>query len=73
MSIIILRPAEPEHDFEQLAAWFSLLEDEPSSTSGLQTYYAEQKTRITQQVAQNDRGSCWGSIGLPATRGNPTG
>ncbi|MCL4805281.1 MAG: GNAT family N-acetyltransferase [Anaerolineae bacterium] len=71
MSIIILRPAEPEHDFEQLAAWFSLLEDEPSSTSGLQTYYAEQKTRITQQVAQNDRGELLGFYWATRDQGKP--
>jgi hypothetical protein len=29
MNTITLRPAEPERDFEQIAAWFALREDNP--------------------------------------------
>lgn len=60
MPTAILRPADPERDFEQLAAWFSLLEDEPSSASGLRRYYERQKTWITHQVAENGRGELSG-------------
>lgn len=56
----ILRPAKPECDFRQLAAWFSLLEDEPSSESGLKEYYEKQRGRIIQKVAENEQGELQG-------------
>jgi len=51
VSTFVLRPAEPERDFEQLAAWFSILEDETTTESELQEYYNTQRERITQKVA----------------------
>jgi len=58
-----LRAAEPERDFGQLAAWFSSLEDEPTSEVELRTYYEEQKQRIVQTVAEDEHGKllgfCW--------------
>jgi GNAT superfamily N-acetyltransferase len=51
-----LRPADPEQDFGQLAAWFSLLEEDASSEQGLREYYARRRERILQQVAEDARG-----------------
>jgi GNAT superfamily N-acetyltransferase/RimJ/RimL family protein N-acetyltransferase len=53
MNTIILRPAEPERDFGQLAVWFSSLEDEPASEPDLKEYYEEQRERIIQMVAED--------------------
>lgn len=60
MATIILRLADPERDFGQLAAWFSLLEDERSSAPGLREYYETQRARITQRVAENEQGELLG-------------
>jgi GNAT superfamily N-acetyltransferase len=60
MKTIRLRPAEPERDFGQLAAWFSILEDEPNSESGLKDYYEKQKQQITQRVAEDEHGNLLG-------------
>ena len=53
MRTVALRPAEPEHDFGQLAAWFLVLEDESTTESGLQEYYEREKERIVQRVAED--------------------
>ena len=50
MRMIAVRPAEPARDFGQLAAWFSILEDETTTEVGLQEYYEKQKARIVQRV-----------------------
>jgi RimJ/RimL family protein N-acetyltransferase/ribosomal protein S18 acetylase RimI-like enzyme len=57
---ITLRLAEPEKDFVQLAAWFSLLEDEPSTDASLQEYYQKEHGRITQRVAVGAQGELAG-------------
>jgi len=55
MKTIILRPAESETDFAQLANWFSLLEDDPLSAQGLKEYYQKRKEIITQRIAENEK------------------
>jgi len=55
-----LRPAEPETDFRQLAAWFSILEDEPTTETGLNEYYARNQPRIIQKVAEAEHGELVG-------------
>jgi GNAT superfamily N-acetyltransferase len=60
VNTIILRPAEPERDFGQLAVWFSSLEDEPTSESDLKEYYEEQRRRIIQMVAEDGQGELLG-------------
>lgn len=60
MKFFSLRPAEPEHDFGQLAAWFSILEDETTTETGLQTYYEQAKARITQRAAVAENGELLG-------------
>jgi len=60
MISITLRLANPAKDFAQLAAWFTLLEDEPSTEAGLQEYYQKHQERITQQVAQDTQGELVG-------------
>lgn len=57
---ISLRPAEPEKDFAVLAAWFTILEDEPSTEASLQEYYHKAQGRITQRVAENEQGELLG-------------
>ena len=60
MNPIILRSAEPERDFGQLAAWFSTLEDEPNTEPGLRAYYEKERERIVQRVAQDEQGELLG-------------
>ncbi len=60
MKPLLLRPAEPEHDFAQLAGWFSLLEDETTSEPGLREYYEQEQARITQRVAVDAQGELLG-------------
>ena len=60
MKTIIMRPAEPERDFWQLAAWFSILEGEPNSESGLKEYFHKDRERIVQRVAEDEQGELLG-------------
>lgn len=63
MKIFALREADPKRDFDQIAAWFSILEDEPTSGPRLIEYYEKHRERIIQQVAENEQGQligfCW--------------
>ncbi len=63
MKTINLRPADPQRDFEQIAEWFSILEDEPTSKSRLVEYYEKHMDRIIQKAAENEYGQlagfCW--------------
>ena len=49
----VLRPAEPDRDFAKLAEWFSILEDEPNSETGLRDYHEKNRERIFHRVAQD--------------------
>ncbi len=72
MQSFVLRPAEPGHDFRQLAAWFSILEGEPTTEPGLRTYYQAEQARITQQVAVADHGELLGFSWATRDRLQPT-
>lgn len=71
LSSIILRPADPDHDFRQLAAWFSILEDEPSTEASLQAYYEKQRERIWQKVAVDEAGELVGFYWVARDRLTP--
>jgi len=61
MKTITLRPAELERDFGQLAALFSLEQDEPTSEPGLKVDYEEHKERIIRlMVAEDEQGELLG-------------
>ena len=60
MKTIILRPAEPERDFGQLAVWFSILEDDALSEQGLKEYYEKRRELIIQRVAEDEQGELLG-------------
>jgi RimJ/RimL family protein N-acetyltransferase/predicted GNAT family acetyltransferase len=60
MRTIILRPADPERDFGQLAAWFSILEGEPNSEAGLKEYFDKERERTIQRVAEDEQGQLMG-------------
>lgn len=60
MNSIHLRPAAPERDFEQLAAWFSLLEDGTTTAAGLAAYYEREQARIVQKTAVDAHGELLG-------------
>lgn len=51
MATIRLRPAEPERDFAELAAFFTILEDWPSTAQGLREFYERERARTVQAVA----------------------
>lgn len=63
MNSTVLRPAVPERDFGQLAAWFSTLEDERTTEAGLKEWYEKQRERVIQMVAEDEQGEllgfCW--------------
>jgi len=60
MGTITIRPAEPDRDFVQLAAWFSIMEDEPTTDARLKEYYDREKERIIQRVAMEEQGDLLG-------------
>ncbi len=60
MKTIALRPAEPERDFGQLAAWFSILEDDALPEQGLKEYYEKRREQTIQRVAENKQGELLG-------------
>ncbi len=71
MSAIILRPADPERDFAQLADWFTLLEGETSTESSLKDYYTSHQSRITQQLAVDEQDNRLGFSWATRNRFNP--
>ena len=61
MEQIHLRPAEPERDFAQLAALFTLEQDEPTTESALAADYEAHKARIFRlMVAEDAQGNLLG-------------
>jgi GNAT superfamily N-acetyltransferase len=60
MKNIQLRPAEPERDFKQLAAWFSSFEDEPTTESGLHEWYEKVKQNTIPVVAEDEQAELFG-------------
>jgi GNAT superfamily N-acetyltransferase len=60
MKTIRLRPAEPDRDFKQLAAWFTLLENEENTETSLQEWYTNHHARILQTVAEDEHGDLLG-------------
>lgn len=60
MKHVILRPADPEQDFEQLAGWFSDLEGWTNTLAGLQAYYQKNLEQVTQRVAVAEPGELLG-------------
>jgi GNAT superfamily N-acetyltransferase len=55
-----MRPAEPDKDFGTLAAWFTSIEDEASTETGLKEYYQRVQERVTAQVAVDAAGALAG-------------
>jgi RimJ/RimL family protein N-acetyltransferase/GNAT superfamily N-acetyltransferase len=66
-----LRPAVPEQDFGQLAAWFTILEDESNTEPGLRAYYERERQRIVQRVAQDEKGELLGFYWVEPDRSEP--
>lgn len=60
MNNILFRPVQPDQDFEQLAAWFTQLEDFLNTEAGLKVYYQSHKDRIIAVSALNDVGDLLG-------------
>lgn len=61
MNQIHLRPAEPERDFAQLAALFTLEQDEPTTEAALAADYEAHKARIIRlMVAEDAQGNFLG-------------
>ena len=60
MDTIRLRPAEPERDFGQLAAFFTILEDWPSTEQGLNEFYERERERTLHAVAEDETGDLLG-------------
>jgi GNAT superfamily N-acetyltransferase len=56
MKTLTLRPADPAHDFAELAALFSLEGDQPTTEPGLKADYEEHKERIFRLMVAQDEG-----------------
>ena len=56
MNTIHLRPVESESDFDQLAAWFTILENETSTGPEIKKEYDELKERLLVKVAADEQG-----------------
>jgi len=56
MTSIHFRPAEPDRDFAQLAEWFTIIEDQINTETGLKEYYEKQKQRTAICVAESIAG-----------------
>ena len=68
-----LRPADPERDFAQLAALFTLEGDEPTTEPGLKADYDEHKERILRlMVAEDDSGELLGFNWATRSRSDAT-
>ena len=68
MDTIRLRPAEPKRDFGQLAAFFTILEDWPSTEQGLNEFYERSVSVRFMLWLRMRPASCWASTGRSATR-----
>jgi GNAT superfamily N-acetyltransferase len=55
-----MRPAEPERDFAQLAVFFTILEDWPSTEQGLNEFYERERERTLHTVAEDEAGKLLG-------------
>lgn len=71
MTGLTLRPADPERDFAQLAAWFTILEDETSTDASLKAYYEENQARISHKVAEDAAGELLGFYWVARDRLQP--
>lgn len=60
MKTMVLRPAELERDFEQIAVLFTSQEDEKTSQTELKEYYQKNIERIIHRVAEDENGKLLG-------------
>ncbi len=72
MTTLTLRSVEPERDFEQLAALFTLEQDEPTTAASLTADYEAHKARIFRlRVVENEAhellGFSWATISPAAS------
>ena len=49
-----IRNTDPNRDFERIASWFSILENEESSQQSLQEYYEKRITDVFSKVVVSD-------------------
>jgi GNAT superfamily N-acetyltransferase len=56
MNTIQLRPVESDGDFDQLAAWFTILENETSTGPDIKKEYEQLKERLLVKVAADEQG-----------------
>jgi GNAT superfamily N-acetyltransferase len=56
MTGIHFRTAEPDSDFTQLAEWFTIIEDQINTETGLKEYYEKQKERTAICMAESESG-----------------
>ncbi len=71
MTAIRLRPADPDRDFAQLAAWFTILEDETNTEASLREYFGKERERVTHRVAEAGPGELLGFYWATRDRWRP--
>jgi GNAT superfamily N-acetyltransferase len=60
MNNISLRAVDPGHDFKQLAAWFTIIEEELNTEPGLRDWYEKSQPRVSNKVAIDEQGKLLG-------------
>jgi L-amino acid N-acyltransferase YncA len=71
MSNPIIRIADPDRDFKQLADWFTILEDQPSTETALLEFYSKNRENCFLKVAENDDGILTGFYWVDRSRVDP--
>jgi RimJ/RimL family protein N-acetyltransferase/L-amino acid N-acyltransferase YncA len=71
MTNTFIRTADPEQDFRQLADWFTILEDQPSTETALLEFYSKNRENCFSKVAEGDDGILTGFYWVDRSRVDP--
>ena len=66
-----IRIADPDRDFKQLADWFTILEDQPSTETALLEFYSKNRENCFFKVAEDDDGTLTGFYWVDRSRVDP--
>ena len=66
-----IRIAHPDQDFKQLADWFTLLEDQPSTETALLEFYSKNRENCFFKVVEDDDGTLTGFYWVDRSRVDP--
>ena len=67
----IIRTTDADRDFKQLADWFTILEDQPSTEAALLEFYLKNRADCFSKVAEESTGSLTGFYWVDRSRVDP--